>query len=815
MRIKKNLSYDWDFVIGNSPKMKNNQNTVKNLTKVIVPHTPREEELECNRPLQSVMWYRRNIEFTQDMIDKKIFIQFDGVMIKCEVFFNGKSLGMHEGGYLPFSYDITDLIRQNKPNTLSVKVDNRDDKNIPPGKPTKGVDFLYYGGIYRSVWLTVTDKIYITDAITAKEISGGGVYLYETADNKEEELDTINARVHIANDGKYSVNVKVRLSVTDNNRNQICSEISDEKNLKRGKKNYFGIKAVIDSPVLWSPENPYLYNVTVEVITNNEIVDSVSLRRGIKSIKLSENGLLLNGINYNLRGVNRHQQYPYIGIAGSPYADYRDAYKLKRAGFNIVRLSHYPQSEAFYDACDELGLLVIDCVPGWQYCNIGIFQDNVIQNIKDMVRRDRNRACIAFWETSLNETGSYFKGAGDKFFIECKDTVYKELPYGNKAIVCGDTIGRKKPIKVNYDLPYSEHDEIDKSRHIDSLPAKKAFIREYGDYEFGGEDSTTRVGRSDGEGAMLMQAWNYQWSHNRNKKDCFIGDAIWEGIDHVRGMDNNTPISKSGILDIFRLPKFAYHFFSSLDRSTEKKMIFAPTYWNNENINVLPVYSNCDKVRLYINNEFIEERVPDNGGQDELTKDILDSKSGKMKFLIKEDLVKNKYWALEYANKKTLNDDNALSAWVNSCMYNGKNCDKIESPPFTFRDIRYKEGELRVDGIVNNNVVARHIVRTPLEADSVRIRVDYSGKPLRNDGIDFVFLYAEIIDKNGTILIDSDAEITFESEGGIIIGGNVIKAEAGIASTMVKTIAGADIVKVSASTAGLTGERRILKLEKV
>ena len=165
-------------------------------------------------------------------------------------------------------------------------------------------------------------------------------------------------------------------------------------------------KLTVENPLLWAPNSPNLYTLKTKIVSENKIVDEENTRIGIRNIKISEDGFYINGKKMFLRGINRHQEYPYIGYAISNNAQYRDAVKIKEAGFDYVRLSHYPHSNAFMDACDELGLVVIDAILGWQYYSDNPeFEAHQYKASRDLIRRDRNHPSVIAWELSLNESG--------------------------------------------------------------------------------------------------------------------------------------------------------------------------------------------------------------------------------------------------------------------------------------------------------------------------------------------------------------------------------------------------------------------------
>ncbi len=167
-----------------------------------------------------------------------------------------------------------------------------------------------------------------------------------------------------------------------------------------------------------------MYDLIVEILADEKNVDTKKTIVGIRKITLNADGFFLNDEKIFIRGTNRHQEYPYIGYALSDEAQYRDAVKIKQADFDMVRLSHYPQNEAFLDACDELGLIVMDAIPGWQFFGDTTFIKNSYHDIRDMVRNDRNHPSIMFWEVSLNESDMT-----DDYIVHANKILKEELPF--------------------------------------------------------------------------------------------------------------------------------------------------------------------------------------------------------------------------------------------------------------------------------------------------------------------------------------------------------------------------------------------------
>ncbi len=698
---------------------------------VNIPHTVKIEPLVVNDQWQGISHYQK--EFKVEDLNKKWFFHFEGVMQEARVYINDSLAKTHKGGYLPFTVDATAFLKKNSTNKIEVEVINEDDPKIPPGKPLDVLDFNLYGGIYRNVQLIKTNHVYITDAVAAEKVNSGGVLIhFDSISNRFAEGEV---KAHIKNESSNKKNLQLNISFW-NDQDEKIELVSEEKSVEAGQEISISETLNIENPRLWSIDSPNLYNLSVEVRSDGELLDSKQLKTGIRKIELTGNGFYLNEEKIFINGTNRHQEYPYIGYALSDEAQYRDAYKIKEAGFDFVRLSHYPHATAFLEACDELGLLVMNAIPGWQFYEEGEFVKNAIEDIKDMARRDRNHPSVIFWENSLNESGM-----SEEFMKKANEILKAELPY--KDIFTAGWIDHP-----SYDLyiPARQHAKPPNYWKDYDKPDRPIFIAEYGDWEYYAqnagfnqkdfsdlkeEDRSSRQLRSSGEKGLLQQALNYQEAFNSNLKgEQTIGHANWLMFDYNRGYSDD--LEASGISDIFRIPKFSYYFYKSQKAPSEDfdPMIFIANYWQKNSAKTIKVFSNTEEVALYLNGELIEKNKP---------------------------------------------EINEIS-------------DQLPFPPFTFELDHFEAGELKAVGIIDGEEVTEHIVNTPQDPDNIALEVDLSGKEIAREGSDVIFVYAKIVDENGTLVPDAETEIEFKVEGDAeIIWGNTINTEAGIATILLKT----------------------------
>ena len=705
-----------------------------------LPHTARIEALVTGAigspeaQWQGVCWYRRMLRLESDAAGGKTVLRFEGAMNVAEVWLDGERIGGHMGGYLPFVLDLSERLTPGRDHLLAVRLDNRDNPVTGP-KPMAQLDFNMYHGLYRPVYLTRQDRLHITESLLADRPASGGVFV--TYPRVSPDAATVRVQTHVRNEYAEPRSFRVRVSLRLPDGGVVVSAVSPPMTLAAGADGDVPQDLEVRSPRLWSPAAPNLHRLDCKVLVRDDVVDAESLRVGIRRIDISADGCRINGEKQFLRGTNRHQEYPYIGYALSDAAQYRDARKIKEAGFDYVRLSHYAHAPAFMDACDELGLVVMDCIPGWQYFNPDpAFAELQYRNCRDLIRRDRNHPSVILWEVSLNETGM-----PPEFVARTHAIAHEEYP-GDQCFTAGWVHG--------YDV------FIDARQHGGCRHEKDhaCLVSEYGDWEYyamnAGLDqgswanltpgeSNSRQLRRQGERAQLQQAANFQEAHNDNLGTIAFADGLWVMYDYNRGYAPD--IEASGCMDIFRLPKYSWYFFRSQRPATSGPMVFIASDWTPASATDVRVFSNCDEVALYQDGHLLERKGPD--------RDRMST--------------------------------------------------RLAQPPFTFHVDRFRPGTLEAVGYVGGQRAARHAVRTPGAIDRLTLAFDLSGRRRDREHRDHVFCYASLRDAPGTVVPDAWENVAFGVTGGAtLIGRNPLASDAGIATILLQTEPGAASASVHA-----------------
>ncbi|MEI8282694.1 MAG: glycoside hydrolase family 2 TIM barrel-domain containing protein, partial [Armatimonadota bacterium] len=362
----------------------------------ILPHAAWIRPLNKPEVWQGVTYYRRFLNIAPADLNKSLELSIGAAMQVSDLWLNGEHLATRRGGYLPLVANLSGKAKAH--NELLVRLDNSDNPLLPPGKPQQDLDFMYGAGIHREAKLEIQNPVHIVRSNSSDSTETAPIV---TTDYVIGTTCRLNMVTSIRNDSDRVQELKLVHELNVNFPNYSTVKVGPHST-----KTVVDKMDVIDT-ILWSPSTPYLYQMKTRIMdANNRILDSYSQKFGVRAIKVSrEHGFELNYKTLELVGTNRHQDYPWVGPALSRQANYRDAKLIKESGHNIVRLSHYPQSEEFLDACDELGILTIPCIAGWQFLNKDPrFENQVKQDIQELIQREASHPCVAWFETSLNET---------------------------------------------------------------------------------------------------------------------------------------------------------------------------------------------------------------------------------------------------------------------------------------------------------------------------------------------------------------------------------------------------------------------------
>lgn len=705
---------------------------------VTLPHTPKLESMVMNGQFLGEVVYRKRFDYKLPK-GRRLVLHFEGAMHTANVVLNGQGIGTHVGGYLPFEIDLTAAL-QDSSNVLEVFLDNREDPSIPPGKPIKDLDFYYHAGIYRNLWL--------------EEVSGVQIqYPY---------FQTISANAQIAEikldfELKYQpdwiilpIQVQAKLGET-------IIELQNEQFIDSTNTIIYKGSLNLNNPRLWSPTDPNLYDLSIHIIYANDTLAREEMKVGIRKPELRADGFYLNGTKLFLSGTNRHQEYPYVGYAVPDNAQKRDAQLIKDAGFNFVRLSHYPQALAFYEACDELGIIVMDAIAGWQFFGPSPFEQRCKKDLKALILRDRSHPSVIFWENSLNET-------------EMSETFMLEMNQIAKDLIGDNSFTAGWIDNSNYDvfIPARQHAKAPHYWAGYKPKAKALLIAEYGDWEYYAQNAgfnqtqfadlapterNSRHLRGASEKALLQQAFNFQEASNSNRKGAnIIGEANWVCFDYNRGYSPD--LEASGIYDITRLPKYAVDFYKNQQKFDIKyPELSIASRWNNASSLNVTVYSNCPQVSLYLNDSLISKKV----------------------------------------------------ATPNPAS------DHLAHPPYLFEIKTYQPGKLTAiayDG--KQKPLTTAIVQTPGKPVQITLELDTLQTGIDTTKADLIFVRAKLFDANGTVVPTNDYKVTFsvQAQDAGLMCPAIQAMEAGIASALLRTEAPAHeiLIKVSLTALGLTDQ---------
>jgi beta-galactosidase len=597
-RQELNFSTGWVFVPKDIPGVEQYEFDDHGYQRVSVPHANIITPHETFDPdmFRFVSWYRKHFRPDEGFRDKQVLIDFQGVMTVADVYLNGHLLGHHEGGYTPFVIDLTPALQLGAENVLAVRVDSREQKQVPPEGADKMFGYYLFGGIQRDVALRVVDPLHIER-------------VYYTTVKIEPQVDE-EAQVTVTNTRSASMSRTLAVHLLDSQGIEVAGTTisvqlapGETRSFRLSLDNLRGIQ-------LWDVDHPNRYVIMAELRDASTVIDRVRTWIGFRMIRWDSltGQFFLNGRPLKLRGMNRHQNFAYMGGAAPNRLQRRDARVLKyELGLNMMRCSHYPPDPEFLDECDRIGLLVMDEFPSWQFIGkSGHWQDNAVEAVRDMILRDRNHPSIILWGVRGNEASPQESDDRDlysKTYGLARELDPSRAPSG--ARLSDAWHGKFVPEEVVAVNDYSNWS--DPARWPQPVTAKPWLITEFG--------HPKQYPVWAGENELLRFALNWMtylegiYSHPE-----IAGGVGWAAFDY-NSPEFDTPVAVTAhhcVEDIFRLPKGfgAYALASQADPAIYGPMVKIMSQWQNSGQGKIYVASNVSEIELLINGKSLGRAKP-------------------------------------------------------------------------------------------------------------------------------------------------------------------------------------------------------------
>ena len=574
MRIYWNDS--WMFCPEYSEEMRHLPMTGIQGTEVRLPHKVAETPYNYfdDKLYQKVSCYQRMIPYTPEWAGKSLRLTFLGAAHQAQVYHNGQLIGQHNCGYTAFTVDLTGKLTESD-NLLTVRLDSREDLNIPPFGNV--IDYMTYGGLYREVYLDVKNPCHIRDVFPKVQLLGDGVRM-------DCEIYASPA-CH-----KQPCHIRQSLHRLDGS---LVAQLPQDQG-----------KYLLHNVALWSPEHPNLYLLRTELSIGDEVVDVREDRIGFRQVEFQADGLYINGEKIKLRGLDRHQSYPYVGYAMPESMQKYDADLLKNElGCNAVRTSHYPQSHHFLDRCDELGLLVFTEIPGWQHIGNKAWQAQAVENTREMVAQYRNHPSIFLWGVRINESQD-----NDALYTETNAVAHRLDPTRPTSGV------RYLQHSSLLEDIYSFNDFSYNGTGTGCLPKAQVTLDMEKGYlisEYGGHMFPTKT--FDSEAHRLEHALRHAQVLNAYYgQDDIAGGFGWCMFDYNTHKDfgSGDRICYHGVMDMFRNRKLAGYLYAA-QQDDYPVLELSSTMDIGEHpaglIGDIYAITNADSVRMYKNGRFVAE----------------------------------------------------------------------------------------------------------------------------------------------------------------------------------------------------------------
>lgn len=703
---------------------------------------------------QDVWIYRKHVSIPPEWRDLRLFLHLDRVMASAAPTLNGHNLASHIGGFLPFDCEITGFTQEAE-NVLAVQVDSRW-LNVPPSGSPRGpasVDYLLPGGITGSIELRAFPQIFL------REVFAKPVDVLSPKRRVE-----INCRVDAG--GQLPARIRIEAALSKDGR--VLSSTSQDTQIEKTDQEFTLTLDKLHDVLLWDVDHPHLYDLELTLFLDDRALHRYATRIGLREARFALDGFYLNGRRLQLFGLDRHELYPYVGFAAPDRLLRRDAEILRRQyNCNAVRCSHYPQSEAFLDACDELGLLVWEELPGWQYIGDPTWQELAVRDVEAMIRRDRNHPSIMLWGVRINESPN------DPELYRRTRALAKSLD-DSRQTSGTMTPSSRKDWQTEWSQDVFAFDDYHSVANgnvgiLDPIEGFPYMIAEtVGQFNYStGKGFAVRYRRAGDIVQQTDQALFHAQAHDRASDHRRIAGTIaWCAFDYASLMNAYNAVKCPGIADVFRLPKLGASFYLAQVDPAVRPVIEPNFYWDfgpptpSGPGERAAIFSNCDRLEISIDGK----------------------------------------------PHATLHPDR--DAFPN-----------LKYPPF-FVDLRLdgsahlQHPELRIDGYVKNARVLSRSFSSDQATD--RLWLHAEDTELMSDGTDATRIAFAAVDKFGAQRAFATGEVSLKIEGpGEIVGDNPFSLDGngGAGAVFVRTVSGrAGRIRIEATHAVLGGASVVIEV---
>jgi len=571
----------------------------KGFTRVTLPHTvTRLSWADWDYAAWEHVWIYRKHFAGAAVAGGRVLVTFDGMMTNATVVLNGTTVAAHKGGYLPWTAELTRHLRHGD-NVLAVIVDGRW-LDVPPNAESGGpatMDYLQPAGIYRDVRLDVVPEIYLADVFARPE----NVLTANRAVNVQATVHAGTVPAGRTAAVSAALLDGARVLATARTTLRIAAAGTSTARLTIGRLGAVGH---------WSPEDPKLYTVRT-TLSYKGGTHAVTTTTGFREAVFRTGGFYLNGSRYEIFGLNRHQMFPYLGMAAPARLQRKDAEILKNElNVNMVRCSHYPQSPHFLDACDELGIMVWQEPPGWVHMGDATFQEEVLRNVRDMVVRDRNRPSVVVWGTRLNETKNF-----PPLYARAREIAYA---YDGSRQTAGAVTFHATNGWAEDVFSYDDYHVVDGTPDLYPPVPRVPYLVS----ESVGASVNPTYRWFDPPPALASQAVSHALVHDQAQANPrYAGLIAWAGFDYYSA-PSKTPATRAknwrtmrtpGVMDVFRVPKPGAAIYRSQVDPAARPVLVPMFFWDDRTPPGADAMfaTNCDRLVISAGGTSLATAYPD------------------------------------------------------------------------------------------------------------------------------------------------------------------------------------------------------------